>query len=158
MECASNRDLINFGLLLSHFCFPSHVSHGCCYCSPHYMAGSSDVDPSIRLNNTNMTIALQHTLAFKFRYGLLKQGLRVGTADKPWIPSAEDNCTNTTTAALCCDLLHNSVVNSAGILFLGCHGGSDVPISMLTCPQSRVRVRVCRSNICAGQCSSRVTT
>ena len=62
------------------------------------MAGSSDVDPAIRLNNTNMTIALQHTLAFKFRYGLLKQGLRVGTADKPWIPSAEDNCTTTNAA------------------------------------------------------------
>ena len=61
------------------------------------MAGSSDVDPDIRLNNTNMTIALQHTLALKFRYGLLMQGLRIGTADKPWIPSAEDNCTITIT-------------------------------------------------------------
>jgi len=78
-----------------------------CYCSysPHYMAGASDVDPDIRLNNTNMTIALQHTLALKFRYGLLKQGLSVGTAGKPWIPSAEDNCTTTTTDALYYSLL-----------------------------------------------------
>lgn len=77
------------------------------------MAGSSDVDPDIRLNNTNMTIALQHTLALKFRYGLLKQGLRVGTADKPWIPSVEDNCTTTTIAtlyySLCCEFCWNFV-------------------------------------------------
>jgi hypothetical protein len=64
------------------------------------MAGSSDVDPAIRLNNTNMTMALQRTLAFKFRYGLLKQDLRLGTAEKPFIPSARDNCT-TATATLC---------------------------------------------------------
>ena len=60
---------------------------------PHYMAGASDVDPAIRLNNTNMTVALQRVMAEKFRYGILKQGLRVGTAAKPWIPNAADNAT-----------------------------------------------------------------
>ena len=60
---------------------------------PHYMAGASDVDPEIRLNNTNMTVALQRVMAEKFRYGLLKQGLRLGTADKPWVPNAADNAT-----------------------------------------------------------------
>lgn len=57
------------------------------------MAGSSDVDPAIRLNNTNMTLDLQHTLADKFRYGLLLQGLRLSTSAKGFTPTAIDNVT-----------------------------------------------------------------
>jgi hypothetical protein len=56
-------------------------------------AGSSDVDPAIRKNNTAMTTELQRTLADKFRYGLLVQGLRVGRDGKPGVPSALDNAT-----------------------------------------------------------------
>lgn len=104
------------------------------------MAGSSDVDPDIRLNNTNMTIALQHTLALKFRYGLLKQGLRVGTADKPWIPTAEDNCNTTTIATLYYSLLLRILIAFCPLF------AAVVPIFLSQCYEVALRaecVRLC---------------
>eukprot|EP01043_Picozoa_sp_COSAG02_P051126 COSAG02_NODE_5344_length_4414_cov_5.903824_1_plen_998_part_00 len=58
---------------------------------PHYMAGATD--PRYRLNNTNMTLDLQHTMAKKWRYGPMLWGLRVGSEDEPPVQTAGDNLT-----------------------------------------------------------------
>ena len=59
---------------------------------PHYMAGATD--PRYRLNNTNMTLDLQRTMAEKWRYGPMLWALRVGTAERPAVQTAADNLTN----------------------------------------------------------------
>ena len=55
------------------------------------MAGATD--PRFRLNNTNMTLDLQRTMAEKWRYGPMIWGLRLGTAEHPPVQSAGDNQT-----------------------------------------------------------------